>query len=339
MDKLSMSLDEIIKQNRKQTRQDKFPSNRGQNNKPQFKFQKPKASTSAPKSQMSRNQKFNRPGQKFVNNSNKNNKQQNLGILSKSKIIKKNRPTKSVVIGAIGNQGRNRQQQLNKFRLQRRRNNQNVNNSQLIGKLKSKSAPAQTARPVAFKRPRSILGRFSRGKLATAGSIAKKLKPKQSIGALKTKANLKRRGTTTNTTKSSLNSKVRFNAALAQRKLKVLQQPQRKLLQNRNGTQQTARKNLIRAKRLLSTRKGPLPQTKKFAQSSMKSTTRQSKFVVKKPVVKLTSQLNTNMLRINIKNNQMGMKKAAQQQIKSTKPIIKRNWKSNQTATSRKVSY
>lgn len=332
MDKLNMSLDEIIKQNRKQTRQDKFSSNRGQNAKPQFKFQKPKAIT-ANKSQVShkplrQNQKFNRGsagnGQNYVNNN-----KQKLGILSKSKVIKKKRPTKNVVIGAIGNQGRNRQQQLNKFRLQRRRNNQNVSNQQVTGILKNKFTPA-TAKPVPFKRPANILNRFNKGKIASAGSITKKLRQKQSIGSLKAKANLKRGGV-----KSSVNPRVRFNTALAQKKLKVLQQPQRKLLQN-NGTQQTARKNLIKAKRLLSARKGPLPQTRRFAQSSVQS---RSKFVVKKPVVKITSQLNTNMLKINIKNNQMGLKKAAHQQVKSTKPIIKRNWKSNQTASIRKVSY
>jgi hypothetical protein len=49
---------------------------------------------------------------------------------------------------------------------------------------------------------------------------------------------------------------------LSQKKQKV-QQPQRKLLQNKASLhQQTARKNLIKAKRLLNARKGPLNQTK-----------------------------------------------------------------------------
>ena len=58
-------------------------------------------------------------------------------------------------------------------------------------------------------------------------------------------------------------ARVRFNKALGQRKnATVLQQPQHKLLQKKASIhQQTARKNVIKAKRLLNARKGqPLHQ-------------------------------------------------------------------------------
>jgi hypothetical protein len=58
-------------------------------------------------------------------------------------------------------------------------------------------------------------------------------------------------------------ARVRFNKALGQRKTAtLLQQPQHKLLQKKASIhQQTARKNVIKAKRLLNARKGqPLNQ-------------------------------------------------------------------------------
>ena len=59
---------------------------------------------------------------------------------------------------------------------------------------------------------------------------------------------------------------VRFRKALVQKK-QIIQQPQRKLIQNRAGVQMTvARKNLKKAKRLLNARKGPLQQTKVYIQ-------------------------------------------------------------------------
>jgi hypothetical protein len=67
--------------------------------------------------------------------------------------------------GAIGNRGRNKQQQLSKFRLQRRRDNQNITKSQVKAKFvqngNSAAAAAMTIAPkTTFKRSQNFLNRF-----------------------------------------------------------------------------------------------------------------------------------------------------------------------------------
>ena len=57
---------------------------------------------------------------------------------------------------------------------------------------------------------------------------------------------------------------VRFRTGIAQKK-QALQQPQRKLLKQKVNVQITARKNLVKAKRLLNARRGPLLQVRKKA--------------------------------------------------------------------------
>lgn len=111
--------------------------------------------------------KFQRP--KFNNNNNRNkfSNKQTFGILNRSKVIKKKRPTNNnsaVRIannanGAIGNRGRNKQQQLNKFRLQRRRNNQALTNGEVRAKLANKNRGVATPKAL-FKRPQAVLNRF-----------------------------------------------------------------------------------------------------------------------------------------------------------------------------------
>ena len=61
--------------------------------------------------------------------------------------------------GAIGNRGHNKQQQLNKFRLQRRRNNQALTNGEVRAKLANKNRGVATPKNV-FKRPQAVLNRF-----------------------------------------------------------------------------------------------------------------------------------------------------------------------------------
>jgi len=65
--------------------------------------------------------------------------------------------------GAIGNRGRNKQQQLNKFRLQRRRDNQNLTKSQVKAKFVqngNSAAVAPTVPKTTFKRSQNFLNRF-----------------------------------------------------------------------------------------------------------------------------------------------------------------------------------
>lgn len=350
-----MSLDEIIKQNRKDKRQGKFSTNRDQHSiKKEFNSQPQQQQKQKQQPKLRFNQKNQFPKQKFnkaiINGNNNNNNRRNnfpsdkqkYGMLSKSKTIRKNKNTFIGVAnnnanGAIGNRGRNKQRQMNKFRQQRRLNSQNVTNSQIRAKFTNKSANA-TARPV-IKRAQNAPFRVRKtGRVGAGGGILKlKVKQQQTHGILKSnkiKPNRFRKNLLAK--KVSNPTTVRFRTALAKKK-QILQQPQRKLIQNRAGVQLTvARKNLKKAKRLLNARKGPLQQTKKFTQNpsiKMKSTIRKSKFVVKKPATKLTSQLNSNLLRINIKNNQL-LQKAAQrtQQPKSTKPVIKRSWKPSQSS-------
>ena len=161
--------DDIIKQNRKQSRQDRFAANRQKPGKPGNGNNNGKAHPKQPHA------KFNRNINKGIHNNaltvrntntNNSNTKQKYGLLNRSKTIKKKRPTVNLANnanGAIGNRGRNRQQQLNKFRLQRRRNNQNVTNSQIRGvKATFGGGKPAAVRPALFAKPQNIFNRFAK---------------------------------------------------------------------------------------------------------------------------------------------------------------------------------
>jgi hypothetical protein len=157
--------DDIIKQNRKNGRQQKFNANRNPN-----AIKKEPIQQQQQQQQRRGNNHFQKP--KFNHNKNVNNNRQSFGILNRSKVIKKRRignNNSAVRIannanGAIGNRGRNKQQQLSKFRLQRRRENQNITKSQMKAKLVQNGNPAAAAATIApkttFKRSQNFLNRF-----------------------------------------------------------------------------------------------------------------------------------------------------------------------------------